>query len=55
MKSGDDSLELRKNLLSRGYHVYELSEGNAKLISDTGERLCTRMRRGLSVEFRGFI
>lgn len=55
IKSGDDALDLWENLLSLGYSLYELSEGNPKLISLTEDRLRIRMSSDISVESMGFI
>jgi FkbM family methyltransferase len=54
-KSGDDALNLWKTLVSLGYTLYELSEGNPKLVSLTEDRLRLRMRTDISVESMGFI
>ncbi len=54
-KSGDDPLELWERLVSLGYGLYELSEGNPRLVTLTEDRLRTRMGRDISPQSMGFI
>lgn len=55
INSGDDPLKLWESLVSLGYSLYELSEGNPKLITLTEDRLRTRMSSDISPQSGGFI